>query len=53
MDVPWAGRSPEALAAAIADLLMTAPESWTASWHSINNSGPPDLIGPSWSQHRI
>jgi hypothetical protein len=50
VDVPWAGRSPEELAAAVAGVLMTSPEQWTATWQSLGDSGPPDLIGPRWSE---
>jgi hypothetical protein len=54
VDVPWEDRTPEQLAAAVADTLRRAPARWPASWHAISADGPPpDIAGPGWTRYRF
>jgi hypothetical protein len=53
VDVAWAGRSPEGLAAAVIDTLSAPPADWRAMWHAMGQAGAPGIAGPGWSQHRF
>jgi hypothetical protein len=50
VSVPWEGRTPEALAEAVLDLLHAPPSTWTARWHAVDRAaGPPAIAGPNWA----
>lgn len=54
VNLPWADRSPKALAEEFCTMLGTAePHEWSASWHAIDRStAPPTYAGPDWT-HEI